>query len=111
MDVDSEIDAQKRINSVKSILLGRAIIINIRFVAGIQKFRRKNSMATKTVGNIGFPWATRDSFLFCVHHLDFYPKGNGRGDLQPHSEVVKLDMILSSKTVDECTLKIKSLGF
>ena len=27
-------------------------------------------------GPLGFPWATRDPFLFCVHHLDHYPKGN-----------------------------------
>ena len=26
---------------------------------------------------LGFPWITRDPFLFCVHHLDHYPKGNG----------------------------------
>ena len=36
-------------------------------------------MSTMTIENLGFPWATRDPFLFCVHHLDFYPKGNGRG--------------------------------
>ncbi len=24
------------------------------------------------------PWETPNPFLFCVHHLDFYPKGNGR---------------------------------
>ena len=36
-------------------------------------------MATITIENLGFPWATRDPFLFCVHHLDFYPKGNGKG--------------------------------
>ena len=36
-------------------------------------------MATMTIENLGFPWATRDPFLFCVHHLDFYPKGNGKG--------------------------------
>lgn len=23
-----------------------------------------------------FPWKTSDPFLFCVHHADFYPKGN-----------------------------------
>ena len=27
---------------------------------------------------LGFPWRTRDPFLFCVHHLDHYPNGNGR---------------------------------
>ncbi len=31
--------------------------------------------ATKT---LGFPWQTQDPFLFCVHHEDFYPKGNGK---------------------------------
>ncbi len=25
---------------------------------------------------LGFPWRTRDPFLFCVHHLDLYPQGN-----------------------------------
>jgi quercetin 2,3-dioxygenase len=25
---------------------------------------------------LGFVWETRDPFLFCVHHLDFYPNGN-----------------------------------
>ena len=26
---------------------------------------------------LGFPWATRDPFLFCVYHADQYPEGNG----------------------------------
>jgi quercetin 2,3-dioxygenase len=25
---------------------------------------------------LGFPWETQDPFLFCVHHMDAYPKGN-----------------------------------
>jgi redox-sensitive bicupin YhaK (pirin superfamily) len=28
------------------------------------------------VVELGFPWRTFDPFLFCVHHLDFYPAGN-----------------------------------
>ncbi|APR87518.1 Pirin [Minicystis rosea] len=27
---------------------------------------------------LGFPWVTRDPFLFCVHHDDAYPRGNDR---------------------------------
>ncbi len=27
---------------------------------------------------LGFPWETQDPFLFCVHHMDHYPKGNDR---------------------------------
>jgi hypothetical protein len=27
---------------------------------------------------VGMPWGTLDPFLFCVHHLDAYPEGNGR---------------------------------
>ena len=26
---------------------------------------------------LGFPWQTQDPFLFCLYHLDHYPKGNG----------------------------------
>ena len=27
---------------------------------------------------LGMPWQTIDPFLFCVHHVDAYPAGNGR---------------------------------
>lgn len=36
-------------------------------------------MYNKLITNIkplGFTWETNDPFLFCVHHLDFYPAGN-----------------------------------
>lgn len=36
-------------------------------------------MYNKLISNIkplGFTWETIDPFLFCVHHLDHYPKGN-----------------------------------
>ncbi|MEY4909310.1 MAG: hypothetical protein RL260_3028 [Pseudomonadota bacterium] len=31
-----------------------------------------------TLHPLGFPWPTQDPFLFCVHHDDRYPQGNGR---------------------------------
>ncbi|MFO0551412.1 MAG: pirin family protein [Polyangiaceae bacterium] len=35
----------------------------------------KNSGVLDTAP-LGFPWATVDPFLFCVHHVDDYPMGN-----------------------------------
>lgn len=37
-----------------------------------------NSTSIKAVKPLGFPWQTQDPFLFCVHHEDFYPKGNDK---------------------------------
>ncbi|HAF78151.1 MAG TPA: pirin [Maribacter sp.] len=34
-------------------------------------------MEIKNIFKLGFPWQTQDPFLFCVYHLDHYPKGNG----------------------------------
>lgn len=34
------------------------------------------SSVIKSIKPLGFPWQTQDPFLFCVHHEDFYPKGN-----------------------------------
>jgi quercetin 2,3-dioxygenase len=30
------------------------------------------------IKKLGFPWATQDPFLFCVHHLDYFPEGNDK---------------------------------
>lgn len=35
-----------------------------------------SNSAVLSVQPLGFPWETSDPFLFCVHHEDFYPKGN-----------------------------------
>lgn len=40
--------------------------------------RNAPSEAVLGVFPLGFQWQTRDPFLFCVHHLDAYPKGNGK---------------------------------
>ena len=38
-------------------------------------------MATKDIlktAELGFQWSTNNPFLFCVHHKDAYPRGNGK---------------------------------
>ena len=39
----------------------------------------------KNVFPLGFPWQTQDPFLFCVYHLDLYPKGNE--DMSPDASL------------------------
>lgn len=34
--------------------------------------------AIKKIKALGFQWKTMDPFLFCVHHEDFYPRGNSQ---------------------------------
>lgn len=36
------------------------------------------SNSVKKIFPLGFPWQTQDPFLFCVYHLDHYPKGNDK---------------------------------
>ncbi len=43
------------------------------------------SNAIKNIVPLGFPWQTQDPFLFCVYHLDYYPKGNE--DMSPASSL------------------------
>ncbi|MFZ4720129.1 MAG: pirin family protein [Ilumatobacteraceae bacterium] len=42
------------------------------------------SIVVQTVP-LGFQWATADPFLFCVHHLDFYPAGTS--DFAPQASL------------------------
>jgi len=39
--------------------------------------------AIKEIFPLGFQWGTLEPFLFCVHHLDHFPKGNGHLGLDP----------------------------
>lgn len=36
-----------------------------------------------SVKPLGFPWETQDPFLFCVHHRDEYPAGDGNMGVEP----------------------------
>lgn len=39
----------------------------------------------KEIFELGFPWQTQDPFLFCVYHLDHYPKG--KEDMSPDASL------------------------
>lgn len=41
----------------------------------------------KSIKPLGFQWETQDPFLFCVHHEDFFPKGND--EMGPDPEFLK----------------------
>lgn len=60
----------------KALALSSASFIGLK--SGFS-LNRNSSMKTKTIKKIqalGFQWQTQDPFLFCVHHEDFFPKGN-----------------------------------
>ncbi|TDQ31226.1 pirin family protein [Zeaxanthinibacter enoshimensis] len=48
------------------------------------------SSKIKRIYPMGFPWQTQDPFLFCVYHLDHYPKGNG--EMGPDSSLQGRDL-------------------
>jgi quercetin 2,3-dioxygenase len=45
----------------------------------------KHMKMIKNVRPLGFQWQTQDPFLFCAHHHDFFPEGNG--DLGPKASL------------------------
>ncbi len=68
-------------NSRRSFLQKIAAVTSGAVLAskGGFSFDNKPSMKKDTIKEIkplGFQWETSDPFLFCVHHEDFFPKGN-----------------------------------
>lgn len=49
--------------------------------SGFNKIKEMNPI--KSIKPLGFQWETKDPFLFCVHHEDYYPKGNS--DMAPET--------------------------
>ncbi|MEO1009854.1 MAG: pirin family protein [Bacteroidota bacterium] len=43
------------------------------------------SSPIRDIFHLGFPWRTQDPFLFCVYHLDHYPKGEE--DMSPSASL------------------------
>ncbi len=68
----------KQSNNRRSFLK-RAAVFSSTFFLGINTGFSKNKKPTESgvteVEPLGFQWKSRDPFLFCVHHEDFFPKG------------------------------------
>jgi len=71
----------KKSNDRRSFIKKITAATTVAIVGATAGFSIDNKKPTKNteVKNIqplGFQWATRDPFLFCVHHEDYYPNGN-----------------------------------
>lgn len=48
----------------------------IQFASTDDNKKDKPMNPIRAINPLGFQWETKDPFLFCVHHEDFFPKGN-----------------------------------
>ena len=70
-----------RRNFVTKLSLGITSLITLPVAGVVKNFKNeieqepmKNPI--KNIKPLGFQWETADPFLFCVHHEDYFPKGN-----------------------------------
>lgn len=73
---------EKKENTRRSFLgklmMGAGAMATAPVLSGFTVAKKEEQMknAIKKVRALGFQWETLDPFLFCVHHEDFFPKGN-----------------------------------
>ena len=76
---------------IERISLGLAYIFAAPAVLRSEKFNEidfemsEQTNPIKEIRPLGFQWQTQDPFLFCVHHEDYYPKGNS--DMGPNASL------------------------
>ena len=73
---------QGRRNFLNKLALGATGIVSApllgSFISPENKEKAMNKSNIKKIRALGFQWETLDPFLFCVHHEDFFPKGNDK---------------------------------
>lgn len=69
---------KNRRNFIKKTFTGISSILALPLLSLAQskKTMEKEQKNILQIKPLGFQWETLDPFLFCVHHEDFYPKGN-----------------------------------
>ena len=51
-------------------------VVGATNISGTSPKKEEKPVLIKSIKQMGFNWDTLDPFLFCVHHEDFFPKGN-----------------------------------
>jgi redox-sensitive bicupin YhaK (pirin superfamily) len=76
---------QQRRSFLARLGAGIGTLIALPFVSAARSFKENidtNELQQRSpISNLspmGFQWETADPFLFCVHHEDHFPKGNGK---------------------------------
>lgn len=60
----------------KAVAFSSAAALGIKTGFSINKSSLMKVNPVSKIKPLGFQWQTQDPFLFCVHHEDYYPKGN-----------------------------------
>lgn len=68
-------------------IAGIAALPVIGIARAVKKEEEKAMNPIKRTMELGFQWDTLDPFLFCVHHEDYFPKGNEQ--MGPDPELLK----------------------
>ena len=70
----------ERRNFITRLGLGISSLVALPFASWSKEKEDMKETATSIIRirPLGFQWETADPFLFCVHHEDFFPKGNAQ---------------------------------
>jgi redox-sensitive bicupin YhaK (pirin superfamily) len=70
----------ERRNFITRLGLGISSLVALPFASWSKEKEdmKETQNSIKRIRALGFQWETADPFLFCVHHEDFFPKGNAQ---------------------------------
>ena len=70
----------ERRNFITRLGLGISSLVTLPFASWSKEKEdmKETSNSIMRIRPLGFQWETADPFLFCVHHEDFFPKGNAQ---------------------------------